>query len=489
MTSIPKLMRAACILLAAAIPLACGSPSADPAPDAPGPMADAPAPGHDAAIPVLPDAAADALVDAAPLDPLGWSPPRAIDDGQGEASLEPRLAVSASGDAMVVWRQRPHVWVRRYTVAGGWEAPEAIARDVATTELAIASNERGDFIVAWNHQQPSQGLSIQRFTREHHWEPVVEAMFHRSAADGIRIAINADGAAAVVWSAYFSGASAPVIHGRAFHPASGWSGPERIGDFTEAKISDVAVDPAGSAVVVWEQGSVTSMALYARRRSADGAWQRAVLLDDSGEVSQPRVVFDRTGAAVAVWVRSETIDGKRVRTRVVSSRLVADTWSSVTELEQADGVPALDPRLLVDTAGRAALVWTTERALAISRLIDGLWEAPHRLAVDSRESLSYYPPHAAASAEGGVAALWRQYDGARWSVWTAVFLSDLGWQPATELSGGVAARMLFPQIGFDAAGHAVALWQQYVAPAPPSVRTPAIVATHFRPSQPPQEQP
>lgn len=125
---------------------------------------------------------------------------------------------------------------------------------------------------------------------------------------------------------------------------------------------DVAIDAAGDAIAVWN-GVLTDAKrgdLYAARfDAAGGVWLGAQLIehDDTGSISNARLVMHPLGDAIVVWHQYGT-----VRRRVRQNRFDASsgTWLGEEPLEPAD--PALPwdsnaPRIAINTQGNAAVAW------------------------------------------------------------------------------------------------------------------------------------
>jgi hypothetical protein len=106
----------------------------------------------------------------------------------------------------------------------------------------------------------------------------------------------------------------------------------------------VAVDPDGDAVIVWENSS-TGL-IQARARSAAGTFS-AVQTISQGFSNDPQVGMAADGRAIFIWLASEI----QVRTRAANGALGAvQTVSNV-------GQSTLDHRLAVAADGRSVIVW------------------------------------------------------------------------------------------------------------------------------------
>lgn len=133
---------------------------------------------------------------------------------------------------------------------------------------------------------------------------------------------------------------------------TGWSAAAQIA--TSSYGPSVAVDASGDAVAGWCDGNDHPTAMY---RPAGGAWGSPATLEagacSSGE---PRVAIDASGAAIAVWGSNSEIHGA---TRTAGS---GGSWSTAFVVSDVSGGPeclnyCINPRVTVDSAGRAIVAW------------------------------------------------------------------------------------------------------------------------------------
>jgi hypothetical protein len=114
----------------------------------------------------------------------------------------------------------------------------------------------------------------------------------------------------VVWSAAEDGSDAVIQS--AFKPAGdALQTPSEIAETDENASNQlepqVAVDPQGNALAVWEGLVDGNQVIQAAVRSDEsGSWQAPVELSGSGaKASYPKVAVDSQGNAIAVWEQDE----------------------------------------------------------------------------------------------------------------------------------------------------------------------------------------
>ena len=70
-------------------------------------------------------------------------------------------------------------------------------------------------------------------------------------------------------------------------------------------------------------------------------------------------------------------------------------------------------------------------------------------------------PVVSADALGNAIVVWEQWDGYRHSIWSNRYVYLEGWGPAERLDSTMVENALTPHVDTDGSGNAVAVWQQY----------------------------
>jgi hypothetical protein len=145
-------------------------------------------------------------------------------------------------------------------------------------------------------------------TRDGQWgEPVLIEISNAGGAFSPQVAVDPNGNAVAVWRQ--SDGTRANIWANRFTPSAGWGVAERIetDDAGDARNPQVAVDPNGNAVAVWHQSDGTRRNIWANRFTPSAGWGVAerIETDDAGNASLPQVALDPNGNAVAVWEQSD----------------------------------------------------------------------------------------------------------------------------------------------------------------------------------------
>lgn len=151
------------------------------------------------------------------------------------------------------------------------------------------------------------------------------------------------------------------------------------------------------------------------------AWGTASLIetDNAGHASDPQIVFDNNGNALAVWVQS---DG--TRNNIWANHYTVGTgWGTAAQIETDTG-NANQAQIAIDASGNALAVWTqfdgTRNSIWANRFIAGTgtgtgWGAVSLIETDNAGDA--YSPQIAIDANGNALAVWHQSDGTRFNIW------------------------------------------------------------------------
>jgi len=183
------------------------------------------------------------------------------------------------------------------------------------------------------------------------------------------VAVDPDGDGLLVWDRFdgTGGSCCERIQARG-RSAAGVLGPLELlsqpgyGSF----YPEVAVDTAGDALVVWWRSGQAPNLIQARARSAAGTLAPLRRLRDVGDTADafPQVAIDSDGDALVVWQR---FDGTEtwVETR---SRSAAGTLGNVTR-RRGHGA-----RVALDANGNGVIVWQDlNRIRAMTRSVSGAY--------------------------------------------------------------------------------------------------------------------
>lgn len=274
------------------------------------------------------------------------------------------------------------------------------------------------------------------------------------SAGGPKVALDAAGDAVTVWNQSAGGYS---IVQATVRPAGGlWSPPESLSAAGQnAYEQQVAVDGAGNAVAVWRRWNGANWLVQSAVRPTGGAWSAPHDLSAPGQDAlAPEVALDAAGNAVAVWQRS---NGAAFVAQA-AVRAAGGAWGTAENLS-AGG--AHSPQVAVDPAGNAIAVWyltngTTSTVQAAVRPTGGPWGSPQDVSAPGDGAGL---PQVGVDAAGDAVAVWDGSDGSNDIVQASARPAGGAWSPPQDLSA-LGQNAMAPQVALDPAGNADAVWER-----------------------------
>jgi hypothetical protein len=353
----------------------------------------------------------------------------------------------------------------------GWSASDAAL--AADPDVAVAAN--GDGLVAWSEVVAGHSVVRARFLAAGAGAAV--ALSASGDAGLAKVAFDAAGDAIVVWTQFENGRN-DIWTCRFVAATRTWGAPLRLSApnaVADTNVPDLAVDGAGNALVVWHQGDgrANHFDVWSSRYVAAGdAWSAPALLSD-GVMSafNPHVAVDAGGVGAAAWTQGQD-DG------TVVSNGPEDIWarridrngiaSTATRLNRVagdiDGVYG-QIALAIDGQGNGFALWvqgsgTLPLVIHAARLSASTgWQVD--TVITSNPLDSSYGPHLAFDAAGNAVAVWQQQTGvgafggfARFDIATGL------WGASGAFGTDVAGDVYDPHVAVDGAGNATAVWYQ-----------------------------
>ena len=357
----------------------------------------------------------------------GWGSAQLIETNDTGSAVFPQVAVDASGNAVAVWRQfdgtRDNIWANRYVPGTGWGTAELIETDDTgdAGNPKVAVDASGNAVAVW--RQPVDLLSniwSNRYIPGFGWGTA--QLIQTDNAGGAyapQVAVDGSGNAVAVWSQLNGGLHS--IYANRYVPGTGWGTAQLIetDDTWHAGSPQVAVDGSGNAVAVWQQSDGTRDNIWANRYVLGTGWGTAEIIetDDTGDAGRPQVAVDASGNAVAVW---EQWDGSRFN--IWSNRYVPGTGWGTAELIETDNAGFANfPQVAVDGSGNAVAVWAqwdgTNYSIWSNRYIPGFgWGTAQLIETDNAGFANN--PQVAVDGSGNAVAVWYQSDGTRFNIWS-----------------------------------------------------------------------
>ena len=274
-----------------------------------------------------------------------------------------------------------------------------------------------------------------------------------------QICFDPSGNAGAVWS-QFDGTRDNIWANR-YVAGTGWATAALIETDTGGAFnSQIAFDPSGNAMAVWQQLEGTRYNIRANRYVSGTGWATAALIetDNLGDATNPQIAFDQSGHALAVWYQSDGI-----RNNIWANRYVSGTGWATAALIETDTGSAFSPQIAFDPSGNAIAVWSqfdgirdniwANRYVAVTG-----WAGPGLIETDNTGNAQF--PQIALDPSGNALAVWYQSDGTRYNIWANRYVSGTVWATAGLIETDNIGDATNPQIAFDPSGNAMAVWYQ-----------------------------
>ncbi len=256
--------------------------------------------------------------------------------------------------------------------------------------------------------------------------------------------------------------SAVSLDGLGADPVQGWGNAQPIELVTTHPFHpQVAVDGLGNAVAVWSQDDGYALSIWSNRYVVREGWGTAELIEtnNSGDADEPLVAVDGLGNAVVVWCQWNETGPNIWSNRYV----VSEGWGTAQMIETSERT-TLHPQVAVDPSGSAIAVWCQDDGLLhyniwSNRFVPGAgWGAPELAQTDSAWHAE--GPQVAVDMQGNATAVWRQFDGVRYNMWSNRYVVGTGWGTA-EMIEDQDGYVLYPMVSVSGSGDAVSVWAQH----------------------------
>jgi hypothetical protein len=289
----------------------------------------------------------------------GWAAGQLIESMSSDASY-PQVAIDTSGNAIAVWRQYDgiynSIYANRYTPGSGWGTAQLIESNTGDANSPrIAMSPNGNAIAVWYQYDGARwSIYANQFYGSGWGAPQLIEMDNTGSAGSPQIAFDTSGNAIAVWQQW-DGIRQSVYANR-YIPGSGWGMAQLIETNNDGDVNNVQItfDSNGCAIVVWQLFYGTFANIWANRFTPGTGWGTAQLIDtyNDGMADYPQVAIDPAGNAIAVW---EKDNGTRYN--IIANRYISSIGWSTPSIINTDVGNARHPRIAVDPDGNAIAVW------------------------------------------------------------------------------------------------------------------------------------
>ena len=231
---------------------------------------------------------------AARFDPAaGWQRPQVLSPGPAAAA---KVAIDSGGNAIAVWREITRGASARYVTGAGWRPEEDYDVDPGpipdiVPQVAVDAGGRG--LLVWTRNQI--GVQSRQFLMgTSGWSPAVVLQSSSGQTFPYGLALNARGDGMTAWG------MVEELWGSVLESPNTWRSPERLA-VPNFRGADVGIDASGNRLFVFTEWNGTRGVLRARRYLPANGWGPAQAIDTAGQSAFPRLAVDPAGSALVVW--------------------------------------------------------------------------------------------------------------------------------------------------------------------------------------------
>lgn len=257
-----------------------------------------------------------------------WQKPASLDEAMSPAggdAKEPRVAMAANGDAVVVWEQKvfrdSYIYMAERR-QGGWRLPSSLEEHISpgtsyAWEPEVAMDDRGNTVIVWDQESAGTGSVHALFKSEYrngkwHHPSSTEEYLNPLGGDALkpRVITNNRGEVLITWEQDPGGMSqifkSEYRNGAWLHPADVDDHINPKGGRGGSYNAMPAMDDSGGALIAWQQAHDSKTKIYLSQYSG-GSWQHPKSLADSISpatgiaASLNSVEMDNKGNAIVVW--------------------------------------------------------------------------------------------------------------------------------------------------------------------------------------------
>jgi hypothetical protein len=308
----------------------------------------------------------------------GWDTPVLVETEPGDVAGFVELAMHESGDAVAVWRQfdgtgtSADIWANRHTAGSGWGSAEIIDdADETVNRPQVVINPDGAGLAVWEQRPATTGAVWGRhYTTADGWDDMPVPISVGNLPLNPRPAIDADGNALVVYDQ--ENGFDRSIYASHYTVAGGWETQRRVEPGQGGHEPQVAFDAHGNALAIWKQpenaGGTVVIDAYVSRYTPGGGWETPRSIS-SGEVFHPKIAFDASGHALAVWYELDLSLPSATGYSVRGNRYTAGSgWTSSEQIgSNGSLIGTFMPNLAIDASGDAFAIWTRSAEVRVNR--------------------------------------------------------------------------------------------------------------------------
>jgi hypothetical protein len=304
----------------------------------------------------------------------GWGRAAKIQNDSVDAYF-PLVVIDEEGNAIAMWNQnnltydKTNLYANYYTKDRGWQRSVMIQRDASLLSdgSALVMGDKGNAVAMWTQFDSSQdqaqsGLATSFFIKGKGWQEP-EFITHDEATSS-SIAANNHGDTFAIWTTMNDQTYQNNVK-VSRHSAAGWSHNQLIQTNPNVDSTDVQIslDDRGNALAIWRGHEFTNFGetpiyMYTNTYTKGSGWSTDEIVDEAAPNSAPQLAMDAYGRAIAVWEKPAANSDPYTDYHNVYAYHYSPTegWDSDQAIENYSG-DSTDPQVAISAQGDALAVW------------------------------------------------------------------------------------------------------------------------------------
>lgn len=324
-------------------------------------------------------------------------------------------------------------------LAGNWTAPRTLQGPFAVSSPPsppqVTVNANGHTLMAWN------ATGVLRYAERLSgapWQASLAVPGASAAAGPFAAALGRNEVVAMAWTTVATRYEASKLMASVRPRGGSLSVPVQVGSGTGVFDIRAGVACDGSVTLLWNDATgvhTSTLAGLAGPGACDGApasgpWSAPLLLSSPGVgAALPDLALNDAGAAVAVW--QEGSGGNPV-TVSAALRPAAAGWQAAVTVSAGSGLSTWNPKPGIDAAGHAAVGYLDGYRMLVTRYSAATGWTPPQLVSGTQ---AVYYPALAMSAGGDVLAAWLALDASNMgAVWQSLAPAGAGFPAPARVS-------------------------------------------------------
>lgn len=299
----------------------------------------------------------------------GWgSPVNIVPNINNDVQHTHNIDIDDEGNIIAIWTQNPNISLHavRYTPVGGWGVAKLLETSgsfvLPNMEPSIAMSADGSAIVTWNQSDGTKfSIWASRYDPVTEWETAT--LLESDDAQGNwypKVVSDSQGNAIVVWWRNYG----LGIFAKRYDAVSGWGLVERLDSSSNASYAEIGIDASGNALVVWRGLVGGPVGIFATRYTPGGGWEpeQKIGFDNlpGEQLTYPHVAINDRGEAAAVWSWNKTNEWSEIRTNrytAGSGWSAPESFTPATRQTYTSDFYSLVTGLSINAFGDIAVAW------------------------------------------------------------------------------------------------------------------------------------